>query len=57
MENPASWNEAQKIISEAIQEHETSKKAGVFGLSLVATIYNALNVKGYLNDKEKGEKS
>ncbi len=42
MENPASWNEAVKIIDEAIQEHRKDIKEGVCGLSLAQTIYNKL---------------
>lgn len=49
MENPVTWNNAQHIINEAIEEHRQAVRSGLSGLSLVSTIYNRLLEKGLIN--------
>ena len=49
MENPATWNEIQKTIDEAIRSHEENMRDRIYGYSLVTTIYRALRDKGQLN--------
>lgn len=51
MENPASWNQVQKDIAEAIHEHHT--KTFTCGPSLVTVIYNKLKAKGHLKDGQE----
>lgn len=47
MENPATWNEVEKAIDEAISEHEKAMQEGVCGISIVRRIYNKLIERGY----------
>lgn len=48
VENPNTWNEVQKAIHRAIQDHEQSVKDGFIGYSLTTTIYNALVRDGHV---------
>jgi len=48
MENPATWNEVQKAIAEAIEEHAKDIQSGVCGLSEVTQIYMKLCERGFL---------
>jgi hypothetical protein len=53
MENPACWNEIQKAIFEAMQEHDRSIEEGCVGGSDVLYIYNKLKAKGMLKEKDE----
>jgi hypothetical protein len=57
MENPLSWNEVQKAISEAIVEHleEINAPEVVCGLSLESKIYYRLCEKGFLKEEYCGQ--
>lgn len=48
MENPATWNEATKVISEALGKAATAKDEGVVGLSTARIIHDALQASGLL---------
>lgn len=48
MENPATWNRAERIVHEALREFSSSAKAGVIGLSLTRQITDALRKAGLL---------
>lgn len=48
MENPLSWNAAQKAIFEALCEHFQATEKHVEDGSQVYYIYNALKNKGFL---------
>ena len=50
MENPATWNEVQKAIDEAITDYAESVGQGVCGLSLVSVIYTKLKGNGHLHE-------
>lgn len=49
MENPNTWNNIQYAIDEAIVKYYANEHAGMIGLSLTTTIYNALMAKHYIN--------
>jgi len=53
MEDPATWNEVQCVIHEAILEHEESIRLHMCGSSLETKIYSKLAAKGLL--AKKGE--
>lgn len=49
-ENPASWGEAQHVISEALQAAEEGRRAGQIGFTTPTLIFNALVAAGLLQD-------
>lgn len=51
MENPATWNEVQKAIAEAIEEHAKDIQEGVCGTSEVSKIYIKLRERGFLKSE------
>lgn len=53
MEDPATWNEVQRTIHEAICEHEECMRLQMLGPSLETRIYRKLDAKGLLAEKEK----
>ncbi len=48
MENPATWNEATKIIDAAIAKFQKQIDSNVYGLSLAIIIHDELSENGYL---------
>jgi hypothetical protein len=48
MENPETWNKIQKVIAEAIDDHEKALQSQICGVSLVSRIYNKLLKNGML---------
>lgn len=50
MEDPATWNETQKAIAQAINEDQKEADAGVCGYSLITKIYNTLKEKDLLKE-------
>lgn len=48
MENPATWNEIEKAIAEALNEHEDAMRRGVIGVSNVRTVFNKLAERGFI---------
>ena len=48
MENPATWGEAEKVIRQAYDAHSEDRAKGVYGLSLVRRIADALREAGLL---------
>ncbi len=51
MENPATWNEVQKAIAEAIEEHAKDIQEGVCGTSEVTKIYTKLCQRSFLKSE------
>ena len=51
MENPATWNKAQKTIHTAILEHDKALATQMCGPSLVTRIYNKLYGAGLLKEE------
>lgn len=48
MENPAHWNEVERIIHEAVREHGADTR---YGISLERRIFLKLSEHGYLKKK------
>lgn len=54
MENPASWGPAEKVIDQAIRQHEQdSLPEDFYGLSMTAAIAGALRKAGLLIDTQQ----
>ena len=53
MENPAGWTEVERTIDAALTQYEKDNDIGVYGLSLVRTISDALRAKNLLNEEQK----
>lgn len=51
MENPASWNEVEQAIHEAIAKYDVGVREGKVGFSMVRLIYLKLWEKGLLQEK------
>lgn len=51
MENPATWNEVQKSIAEAMEEHAKDSQDMVCGTSEVTKIYMKLYERGFLKSE------
>lgn len=53
MENPATWNKAEQVIAEAIDEHNKALESGLLcGPSIVRRIHTKLHVAGLLKEEE-----
>jgi hypothetical protein len=57
MENPATWGEAEKIVSRVITEHDAlmRREPGLCGLSLERQITDALRRAGLLAEHTEQE--
>ena len=53
MENPQSWNDAEKVIYDALQEGKQADQSRVSGPSTVRRIYNKLHEGGFIADQDK----
>lgn len=51
MENPMTWNRAQRVIDEALTEHDQNMQNGMCGASLITIIYKALSTAGLLTQE------
>lgn len=50
MENPASWGEAERVVSIAIREHGRQMEDRICGFSLERMIVDALRQAGLLHE-------
>lgn len=51
MENPATWNEVERVIAEEIATYEKLLERHFIGSSLPRRIYRMLAEKGYLKSE------
>lgn len=49
MEDPATWDKAERVVQAAILEWERLQSKGVFGFSQTRTICDALRKEGLLS--------
>lgn len=54
MENPATWGRAEKTVDEALRKAGQAKRLGVYGLSTVRQITDALRAEGLLILEDSG---
>lgn len=55
MENPATWKRAEKIILDALTEHDKMTAAGAVGFSSPRFVADRLRAAGLLNDADEPE--
>lgn len=51
MENPATWGEAEKVISDALRKADHAMTAGIIGLSRARRVADALRAAGLLKEE------
>lgn len=51
MENPLEWNNVEKVINAALEQHRKDLGEDIIGASDVRYIYNALRDHGFLKDE------
>jgi hypothetical protein len=57
VEDPATWGEAERVISAALKRHEHDRSLGIIGLSRARIIADALRENGLLVPRESDDRA